>query len=100
MYEKVLGLLQLSQLLNLGSRLIEWVEMCLKLFYHPASLANREVANLTERKNLHTPVYGVKEFVCLSVTNFDPNYLTGRTEWAEIFKDNFGWTKILKKFIP
>ena len=23
--------------------------------------------------------------VCLSVTNFDPNYLrTGRTEWAEI----------------
>ena len=39
----------------------------------------REVANLTERKNLHTPVSGVKEFVCLSicpsVTNFDPNYL-------------------------
>ena len=27
----------------------------------------REVANLTERKNQHTPVYGVKEFVCLSV---------------------------------
>ena len=26
----------------------------------------KEVANLTERKNLHTPVYGVKEFVCLS----------------------------------
>ena len=56
----------------------------------PASEANRELANLIERKNLHTPVYGVKEFVCLSVrlsvTNFDPNYLwTGRTEWAEIF---------------
>ena len=36
-------------------------------------------ANLTERKNPHTPVYGVKEFVCLfarlSVANFDPNYL-------------------------
>ena len=47
----------------------------------PASEASREVANLTERKNTHTPVYGVKEFVCLSVTNFDPNYLgTGRTE--------------------
>ena len=30
---------------------------------------SREVANLTE-KNTHTPVYGVKEFVCLSVTNF------------------------------
>ena len=27
----------------------------------------REVANLTEIKNQHTPVYGVKEFVCLSV---------------------------------
>ena len=26
----------------------------------PASKASREVANLTERKNLHTPVYGVK----------------------------------------
>ena len=37
------------------------------LFYPPASEANREVANLTERKNPHTPVYGVKEFVCLSV---------------------------------
>ena len=46
--------------------------------YPPASKASREVANLTERKNPHTPVYGVKEFVCLSVcpsvTNFDPNY--------------------------
>ena len=33
----------------------------------PVSEASREVVNLTERKNLHTPVYGVKEFVCLSV---------------------------------
>ena len=32
----------------------------------PASEVSREVANLTERKNQHTPVYGVKEFVCLS----------------------------------
>ena len=32
----------------------------------PASKVSREVANLTERKNLHTPVYGVKEFVRLS----------------------------------
>ena len=30
-------------------------------------VGSREVANLTEIKNLHTPVYGVKEFVCLSV---------------------------------
>ena len=39
--------------------------------------------NLTERKNLHTPVYGVKEFflpsVCLSVTPIR----TGRTERAK-----------------
>ena len=59
-------------------------------FYTPASEARKEEANLTERKNLHTPVYGVKEFVCLSVCqdamNFDPNYLrTGRTEWTDIF---------------
>ena len=33
----------------------------------PASKANREVTNLTERKNQHTTVYGVKELVCLSV---------------------------------
>ena len=36
-------------------------------FFPPASEAIREVANLTERKNTHTPVYGVKEFVCLIV---------------------------------
>ena len=37
--------------------------------YDPAaSEVRREAANLTERKNPHTPpVYGVKEFVCLSV---------------------------------
>ena len=43
------------------------------------SEASREVANLTERKNPYTPIYGVKEFVrlsvCLSVVNFNPNYL-------------------------
>ena len=51
---------------------------CSTKFYPPASEASREVENLTERKNPHTPVYGVKEFVCLSVclsvTKFDPNY--------------------------
>ena len=35
--------------------------------YPSASQASREVANLTERKNPHTPVYGVKEFVHMSV---------------------------------
>ena len=34
--------------------------------YPPVSEVSKEVANLTERKNLHTPVYGVKELsVCL-----------------------------------
>ena len=55
------------------------------------------MANLTERKNPHTPVYGVKEFVykCLSVTNFDLNYLqTGIVERAEIdlgYSSKFLW---------
>ena len=31
-------------------------------YYPPASKAIMEVANLTERKNPHTPIYGVKEF--------------------------------------
>ena len=35
------------------------------MIYPLASEASREVENLTERKNPHTPVYGVKEFVCL-----------------------------------
>ena len=34
-------------------------------FYPPAREVSREVANLTERKNPHTPVCVVKEFVCL-----------------------------------
>ena len=41
----------------------------------PVSKASKEVANLTARKNQYTSVYGVKEFVRLSVMNFDPNYL-------------------------
>ena len=53
--------------------------------YPPLSEASREVSNLTERKNPHNTVYGVKNVsVCLSVTNFDPNYfMTGKTEWAK-----------------
>ena len=38
------------------------IEFCLKSIYPPASEASREVANVTERKNPHTPEYGVKEF--------------------------------------
>ena len=37
------------------------------IVYAPASEASIEVANLTGRKNLHTTVYGVKEFVRLYV---------------------------------
>ena len=47
--------------------------------YPPVSEASREVTNLTERKNSRTPVNGVKKNLCLSVTNFDLNYLrTGK----------------------
>ena len=60
--------------------------------YPPASEASREVANLTWRKNPHTPVYGVKEFACLSVAKFDLNYL--RT--GEIF---LSASQITKKVI-
>ena len=45
------------------------IELAAVNIFHfpPASEASREVAILTERKNPHMPVYGVKEFVCLSV---------------------------------
>ena len=33
----------------------------------PRERSCREIANLTERKNPHTPTSGVKESVCLSV---------------------------------
>ena len=36
-------------------------------FTPPASKVIIEVANLTERKKTHTPVYDIKESVCLSV---------------------------------
>ena len=41
-------------------------EKCGRTIYPPASEASREVANLTEKKP-YTPIYGVKEFVSLSV---------------------------------
>ena len=50
-----------------------------------------------KKKTTHTPVYGVKEFVGLSVTNFELNYLrTGKIEWAEIFLG----TSVSKSNIP
>ena len=44
-----------------------WSSVIKYLFNPPGSEASKEVVNLTERKNLHTPLYGVKEFVHLSV---------------------------------
>ena len=32
------------------------------ILMHPGREASREATNLTERKNPHTPVYGVKDF--------------------------------------
>ena len=52
----------LSQVLKLP--LTYYQQKNLSFSYPPASW---EVANSTERKNLHTPVYGVKEFISLSV---------------------------------
>ena len=65
------------------------------------SKACREVANLNERKNPHTAVSDVKEFVCLTVTEFDPNYLrTGKTEWAEkIFRTSMAKSHVSKNLI-
>ena len=53
------------------------------------------------KEKIHIPVYGVIEFVCLSVINFDPNYLrTGRTEWAEIFfRTSMAKSHVSKNFI-
>ena len=54
--------------------------ICL-IFCPPGSEASREVLDFFFQLNLLTPVYGVKEFVRLSVTKFDPNYLrTGKTD--------------------
>ena len=54
---------------------------------------SREVANLTDIKNLHTPVYGVKEFVCLSVClsviNFDLNYKFAELAARAVFVSPF-----------
>ena len=52
-------------------------------FYPPASEASNGISKFNCKKK---SVYGVKEFVRLSVVNFVPNYLRiGKTEWAEIF---------------
>ena len=42
----------------------ELSKMNVKIFYSLASKVSREVADLTEKKNLHIPVYSVKESRC------------------------------------
>ena len=58
-----------------------------------ASEASREVANLTERKNMHTLVYGVKNLsVCLiqTLTPIIPGL--AKTEWAT--KQSFSFSQM------
>ena len=38
----------------------------------PASEASKGGSKFIWKKNPHTPVHGVNNFVCLSVVNFDP----------------------------
>ena len=52
----------------------------------PASEASREVANLP-KKNPHTLVNGVKEFVCLSVTKFINRISVGGKQHHELMKN-------------
>ena len=54
---------QLSSILVL----IRLIILTLQLFIPLQAKQVREVPNLNERKNLHTPIYGVKEFFCLSL---------------------------------
>ena len=69
---------------DLGTIWKRWESLSkLLTFYPPAIKVSREVANLTWSKNPQTPVYGAKEFVCLSiclsVTKFDLIYIrTGK----------------------
>ena len=54
--------------------------------------ASREVANLTERKNLHTHVISVKEFVCLlSVYKYEraKNTIVASMAFLTYLKGNF-----------
>ena len=68
--------------------------------YSPASEGSRKVTNFTWRKNSHTPVNDVKEFVCLSVCLWQ-NLTSiisgpGEIEWAEIFL----WISSSKNVFP
>ena len=57
--------------INAGNGRILKVHMFI-MWLSPASKASREVANLSERKNPHTRVYGVKEFVRTDLKHLIP----------------------------
>ena len=67
--EVLFGVCSVESSLLLPQHCLEIVLDTNAMFFYnlPVTEASKEVANLTERKNPHTPVYGVKEFVCLSV---------------------------------
>ena len=56
------------------------------MYYPPTSEASKGGSKFNRKKK--SPLYDVKEFVRLSVINFDPDCLgTGKTDWA---KKKFG----------
>ena len=63
--EKTYGGRNWSLILKVAYQIFRyWYNFPTTSTWFPASEASREVENFTERKNQHTPVYGVKEFVC------------------------------------
>ena len=69
----------------------------IRLYLYPASEGSREVENLTERKNPHNPVYGVKDR-CLSVRLL-PNSTPIISGLAEQNGLKFFWTSLAKWYI-
>ena len=57
------------------------------------SKASREVANLTWKKNPHTPVDGVKVFVCLSICSKIWPQLSQLTQNRKVLSSNPAWIR-------
>ena len=64
-------------------------------YYPPASEGSKEVANLTERKNPHSPMYGVKEFVCLSVFLSVTMCASSKNGEMSLFRPDYAAVKFL-----
>ena len=65
----------------------------------PASKASREVANLDERKNPHTPVYGVKEYVCLWSTLTSIISVLAKHNWLKKILGQLWQNECTKNFV-